>query len=75
VEEHRLVFQLNNSVIRTFPITVAATVFGCIKLLPMEVLLISISLIIASLLMWYTRDWVVLDPRAENFADPDFVAS
>jgi len=75
VEEHRLVFQLNNAVIRTFPVSVWATLAGGVKLLPVEVLLIGISLIITSVLMWYTRDWVVIDPDTQEFADPDFVAS
>ena len=74
VEEHRLVFQLNNSVIRSFPISVGATLTGCFKLLPVEVVLIGFSLLVALLMVWYTRDWVVTAPGTEEFADPDFVA-
>ena len=74
VEEHRLVFQLNNSIIRTFPISIGATVTGCFKLLPIEVVLIGFSTLIALIMVWYTRAWIVTAPGTEEFADPDFVA-
>ena len=48
---------------------------GIIKLLPPEVLLLLISTLVALLLVFYTRKWIVLDPSAEEFADPDFVVS
>ena len=75
IEEHRLIFRLNNSIIRSFPVSAGQTAKGLIKLLPPEILLILISTIIALILVFYTRRWVVLDPSAEEFADPDFVVS
>lgn len=75
IDEHRLVFKLNNAIIANFPVTVGRTLKGIIKLLPPEVLLLLISTLIALILVFYTRRWVVLDPSAEEFADPDFVVS
>lgn len=75
VSEHRLVFKLNNSVIGSFPVTVQSTLKGFVKLLPPEVMLLLVSTIMALLLVWYTRGWLVIDPTTEDFADPDFVAS
>ena len=73
IQEHRLVFKLNNSIIRSFPLSVSKGISGFIKLIPVEILLIVISLLIALVMVWYTRSWVVIDPDGDAFSDPDFV--
>lgn len=73
IAEHRLVFKLNNNIIRSFPVSPQAAMVGFVKLLPPEVLLLSVSVLLALLLMLYTRTWVVLDPDAADFQDPDAV--
>ena len=75
IAEHRLVFKLNNAVIKAFPVTLGSTFKGFIKLLPPEVLLLLVSTIVALILVFYTRRWIVIDPAADEFADPDFVVS
>ena len=75
IEEHRLVFQLNNNVIKSFPVSIGKGLAGVIKLIPVELLLILISIFIALFMMWYTRTWIQIDPDAEEFGDPDFVQS
>ena len=73
IQEHRLVFKLNNSIIRSFPLSVSKGISGFIKLVPVEILLIVISILIALVMVWYTRTWVVIDPDGNAFSDPDFV--
>ena len=68
IREHRLVFTLNNNVIRTFPVSVAKGISGVVKLIPVELLLIIVSAAISLLIMWYTKGWVNIDPEADDFA-------
>jgi hypothetical protein len=73
VDEHRLVFKLNNDVIKTFPVTFSKSLSGILKLIPVEILLVLISIAAALIMMYFTRHWIVLDPDVDEFADPDFV--
>lgn len=73
IDEHRLVFKLNNEVIRSFPVTTGMTLSGIIKLLPPEALLLIVSLLIALIMVAFTRTWVRATPDAQDFADPDAV--
>ena len=75
IEEHRLVFNLNNAIIKSFPLTVSHTVRGVLRLLPPEVMLLIVSFAMAFCLMMYTRTWINIDPEAAEFADPDFVST
>ena len=73
IAEHRLVFKLNNDIIRSFPVSPRGAVVGFVKLLPPEVMLLTVSILLALALMLYTRSWIVLDPDAVDFQDPDAV--
>ena len=75
IAEHKLVFQLNNAVIRSFPVSAQQAVGGVLKLLPPEVLLLILSAVIALVLVFFTRSWVMMEPDSDQFADPDFVMS
>ena len=73
IDEHRLVFRLNNNVIRNFPLTFGKGLKGAVKLVPVEILLLVVSLLTSLIVLWYTRDRVVRDPDVEDFADPNYV--
>lgn len=73
IEEHRLVFKLNNDVIRTFPVSVGKGISGVVKLIPVELQLLIISVLISLIVLWYTRHWISTEPEVEEFADTDFV--